>query len=59
MKPGHRRKTTIRAWDCRCQRCGHAWLSMAEKPPEACARCKSGRFWMPPQKVGRKPKESS
>jgi hypothetical protein len=28
-----------RVWSCRCERCGHRWVSRQKKPPRACAGC--------------------
>jgi Zn finger protein HypA/HybF involved in hydrogenase expression len=37
------KKIRIDAYNCRCERCNHKWIAY-EKPPIACAKCKT-RSW--------------
>lgn len=42
----------IKALDCKCDICGHAWVSLAQLPPAACSICKS-RSWNGEKTIGR------
>jgi predicted Zn-ribbon and HTH transcriptional regulator len=49
---------TIWLWACQCERCGYGWEAKGEKPPVACASCKS-KYWDTPRgalRRGPKPK---
>ena len=39
----------IQGWQCKCERCGHAWQSVGGEPPVRCAnpKCKSP-YWKTP-----------
>jgi hypothetical protein len=41
-----RKRVTVWVWECRCERCGHAWTSSSKSPPVTCANagCKA-RNW--------------
>jgi DNA-directed RNA polymerase subunit RPC12/RpoP len=50
------KKREMTEYDVMCDRCGHRWQSIGEKPPVRCARCKSLGWNKPRGTNGRKKK---
>ncbi len=48
-----RRTRTVTEWACRCERCGHKWVSRGPKPPISCAGC-TARGWNRPARPYRR-----
>jgi predicted Zn-ribbon and HTH transcriptional regulator len=43
-------KKEIRVYKCRCERCGHEWITRNEGAPVVCPKCKSPYWDKPPNK---------
>jgi len=37
---------------CKCERCGHEWITRTEEMPKVCPKCKSP-YWNVPRKDSR------
>jgi len=40
-------KREINVYECRCERCGHNWITRTEDLPVVCPKCKSP-YWNKP-----------
>jgi len=34
-------QTTVKAWKCDRESCGHVWYTGSDEPPKSCSKCKS------------------
>jgi len=58
LEPGEARRVTVparEAWECRCARCGHAWVSKTWDIPKSCPGCKH-KGWRSTEDRRRKPR---
>jgi len=46
-------KKEIKMYECKCERCGHAWITRTEEVPVVCPKCKSP-YWDKPLTTGKK-----
>jgi len=40
-------KKEIKVYECKCERCGHSWITRSEDVPVVCPKCKSP-YWNKP-----------
>jgi len=40
-------KKEIKVYECKCERCGHEWITRSEDAPVVCPKCKSP-YWDKP-----------
>ena len=40
-------KKEIKVYECKCERCGHEWITRSEEAPVVCPKCKSP-YWDKP-----------
>jgi predicted Zn-ribbon and HTH transcriptional regulator len=40
-------KKEIKVYECKCERCGHEWITRSEEAPIVCPKCKSP-YWDKP-----------
>ncbi|MBS3093107.1 hypothetical protein J4456_00830 [Candidatus Pacearchaeota archaeon] len=40
-------KKEIKMFECKCERCGHEWITRTEEAPIVCPKCKSP-YWDKP-----------
>ena len=44
-------KKKITVWECKCERCGHNWITRKEELPLICPKCKTP-YWDKPKWKG-------
>ncbi len=47
-------KKEIKVYECKCERCGHEWITRTEESPVVCPKCKSPYWDKPLQKEDKK-----
>jgi len=47
-------KKEIKVYECKCERCGHSWITRTEEIPVVCPKCKSPYWNKPLQKQNNK-----
>jgi len=47
-------KKEIKVYECKCERCGHEWITRTEEAPIVCPKCKSPYWDKPINKNNRK-----
>ena len=45
-------KKEIKMFECKCERCGHEWITRTEESPVVCPKCKSP-YWDKPLNNGK------
>lgn len=48
----------VMAMECKCVRCGHAWVSRTAAKPKCCPNCKSYVWYVPIGQANRRRHES-
>ncbi|MEM4137712.1 MAG: hypothetical protein QXF48_03500 [Candidatus Anstonellaceae archaeon] len=48
-------KKEIKVYECKCERCGHEWITRSEDVPTVCPKCKSP-YWDKPSNKNREKK---
>jgi Zn finger protein HypA/HybF involved in hydrogenase expression len=46
-------KKEIKVYECKCERCGHEWITRTEEAPIVCPKCKSP-YWDKPINKGKR-----
>ena len=51
-----RKKVNLSGYECKCERCGHEWVSMRKEPVKVCPSPKCHNAWwnMPRKEKGEK-----